>query len=122
MRVAAAGEEDFGQRDHRNTRRACGDKLNDLTGSRRQNPRPSIDLLQTDCGRAGENEFVIGMSEGVVGGILGESAAVIRLRTEVTGGAENVQSEVLAFRAFERIVALVADEGEPGPADSRGQR
>src|ERR1700688_998947 len=112
MGVAAAGEEDFRERDYGSAGSTRGCQSAELAGSGRQNQSAAIDLFETDCGRAGEDEFVIGTSEGVVGGILGESAAIIRLRTEVTGGAEDVQREVLAFRAFEGIVALVADEGE----------
>src|ERR1039458_1243835 len=122
MGVSATGEENFGQRNDRNTRGASGDKVNDLTGPGRQHPRAPIDLLQSDRSGASEDKFVIGPPEGIIGGILGEGAAVISLRTEVTGCGESIQGEVLAFCTFQRTVAFIPDEGKTRTANASGQR
>ncbi len=55
---------------------------------------------------------MVGPAEGVVSGILGKGAAVVRLRSHIAGSGESVEGEVLTLGAFERIITLVADEGE----------
>ena len=93
-----------------------------MTGSWRKDPGTSINLLQTDGCRTSEHKFVLGTTKGIVGGILGESASEIGLRTKVTGCGETVEREVLALGTFEWIVALVADECNAGTTDARRQR
>ena len=85
--------------------------------SRGQDPGASIDLLQAQGSGASEDELVIGRAEGVIGGILSEGAAIIRLRADIAGCGETIESKVLAFGAFERIIALVADESKAGTAN-----
>jgi hypothetical protein len=64
---------------------------------------------------------VIGTTEGIVGGILTQGAGEIRLRTEITGSGEGIESKILAFCAFQGIIPLVADKGETGTTDDGGQ-
>ncbi len=81
-----------------------------------------IDLLQAEGSGASKNELVVGMPEGIVGGILGKGAGVIRLGTDVIGRGETIESEVFTLCAFEWVVALIADEGEAWAADSLSGR
>src|SRR5208283_2319706 len=122
MRVAAPGEENLGQGDDRNILVArCGELGNDA-GPRGQDASPLINLFETERGGAGKDKLMFGGAEGVVGGILGQSATVIGLGTEVLGCRETVQGEVLTFGTFEGVVAPVADKGQARTADTRGER
>ena len=75
MRVAAASKKNFRERNHRDARGARRGQAAEFTCARGKNLRALIDLLQSQGGGAGEDEFVIGPPKGVVGRILTESAS-----------------------------------------------
>src|SRR5579864_7442798 len=126
MGVSAAGKELFGQRDQGE---ACARSLARLgidgTCPRRNYARAPEWLLQADCGRAGEDELMASFAlapKCLVGGILCQNPAEVGLRAEKVSGHKAVESEVVAFRALERVVTLVADKGEAGTPDSSWKR
>src|ERR1700736_324262 len=127
MRVSTAPEEKFGQGNDRGAGRT--DALPGLaisgTGSWGQDSGLPERLLQPNGRRARKHVLAPGASfppEGVIGGVLGNYAAEVSFGTEYTGSHEGIQSEVVAFRAFQRVVAFVTNVRKAGAAHTRWQR
>ena len=112
MRVATAGKKKFRQRDDGNILLTGRLQIIQRAGAGRQNPGASIDLFRAQSSRASEDKLMIGPAKSVIGRILGESSAIIRLRTNITGGNKAIQREVLPFGTFQGVVTLVAYERE----------
>src|ERR1700722_3300879 len=121
MRVAATGKKNFRQGDDLSTRTAERGQVTDLAGPGWQDARSTINLLRAKSGGASKNELMVGVAEGVVGGVLGENASEIRLRPYIAGSGGTVESQILSGRAFEGVIALVMDEGEAGTGDTSRQ-
>src|SRR6202051_440855 len=121
MGVAAAGKKNFRQRDDGDIRSARCGQFADLTGSGRQNPRASIHLFQADGSGPGKHKLMVGTPEGIISGILGESAAVIRLRANVTRRGETIEREILSLGALQRVIPLVVNESEARASNDCGQ-
>ena len=77
MRVAAPGKKKFGQGDDGNVRLTGRLQIIERTGPWGQDSGATIDLLQAEGSRAGEDEFMIRPTEGVIGGILGKGATIV---------------------------------------------
>src|ERR1700682_5021064 len=117
MRVSTASKEKFGQGNNRGARRA--DVLPSPgiggAGSWGQDSGLPEWLFQSDGRRARKHVLAPWTSfapERVVGRVLGDCAAEIGFGAEVTGRSEDIQREIVPFRAFERVVAFVSDVGE----------
>src|SRR5277367_3334727 len=110
MRVAAAGEELFGQWDQRDPGAERLIRIDiDGTGSRRPDHRAAKNLLHANAGGTGEYELMSRSTfsaKGVVTRVLSQQTSIVRLRREVAGCGEAVEREVVPFRAFQRVVAL----------------
>ena len=91
----------------------------------RSNFRPANRLLKTDGCRTSQTRTGVHLTlaaKGVVGGILGQQAGKIRFRAQDSSSDETVQREVVSFRALQRVITLVANEGKSRSPDSSGQR
>src|SRR5579862_1990104 len=125
MRVAAAGEELFRQRNERNPFANCLPRAIQRTGAWRDDSGASIGLLQADTGGTGEDVLMPRLAfapKRIVGGMLKQGAAEVGLRSEVGGRSKCIQREVGSFRALQRVVALVVDKREAGPSYACGKR
>src|SRR5580692_9875893 len=123
MRVAAAGEKTFGQRNDCCIRTGgfCWVRTR-LTG--REDDRIAKGALQPDSQRTREHELLIlrpVLAECMISGILAENAAEIGLRTEDTGCDCGVDRVIASLRALQIIVALVANVAEAGFAHAHWQ-
>src|SRR3984957_4351676 len=87
-RVATPGKKEFRQRDNGNVLAARGGQVGDLAGSGWKDASTAIALFQSNGGGTSEYKLMVGASEGVVGRILKESAAEIRLETNETRGGK----------------------------------
>src|SRR5260221_337975 len=81
-------------------------------------------VFHANTKRAGE--YVLALertmfAESVIGGVLNEGSAEGSLRAEISGRDPAIDSGVVSLRGFQRIVALVADIGEPGHSYASGQ-
>src|ERR1700722_10373447 len=102
MRVSATGEKYFWQRNDRSSRWTRRRQPAELARSWGQHVRIAEHLLQAQRRRTRKDELVVRITERIIGGILGESTAVIGLRTEVTRRCKCIEREVLASSALQR--------------------
>src|SRR5450432_1862195 len=126
MRVAAAGEKLFRQRNQRNP---GADRFVSIgvrrTGSRRKNPCTPERLLNADAGGPGKNVLACRFAfaaERLIGRVLRQQSPEIRFRPKVAGSYEAVQSEIASLGAFQRIVPLVANIGKSRSTHAGWQR
>ena len=126
MRVAPAREELFRQRDQR---KSLAERLIGLwvgsTRAWRTYPGAIERLLDADRRGSRENKLSVYFafaSKGLISRVLRQQSAEIRFRAQKPDRVEAIQGEVVSFRAFQRIVALVANEGKARAPHTRGQR
>src|SRR5512146_3119842 len=106
MRVAAAFEEALRQRHDRR-----------LTGQASRTV--SVRRLVAEAGRARQDIFLL---EYVIGRVLEEDPAEVRLRAEVSARHTEVGDRVVPFGGVDRIVTPVADESDARNTDAHGAR